>query len=362
MRTLLSASLKMVLRDRQALFWALAFPIMFLGVFRLFAFDTLSSVSVLVAADAPADPVQQSLLSALDSVEFLDVTLAEGPLDLESAQQVIDDGDTSAVLLVTSTGASGAGGGVAARLVHGINDPVGAAQTEAGVSSIVDGVNIGLQGAPPAIDYAATRVDGDTRSYFEFLGPGIIGMGLMNFATISLAGSLSRYREEGVLRRIRATPLPPWRFFTSVVAAHLVVAAMQVIVISLVAEAFGANVLRGGLPFLLLPVFGTLIFLNIGVIIAGRVRGRGAVEGAANAVTLPMMFLSGAFFPVDQLPEVVRWAVQLLPLTHLLRAMRAFVDGASVASQWPELVILGAWIAVTLVIARFAFSLEDDRT
>ena len=361
MKMLLGASLKMVLRDRQALFWALAFPIMFLGVFRLFAFDTLSSVSVLVAADAPADPVQQALVSALESVEFLDVTLAEGPLDLDRAQQTIDDGDTSAVLLVTSNGASG-GGGVAVRLVHGINDPIGAAQTEAGVASIVDRVNIGLQGAPPAIEYTATRVDGDAWSYFEFLGPGIIGMGLMNFATISLAGSLSRYREEGVLRRIRATPLPPWRFFSSVVAAHLVVAVIQVLIISLAAEALGANVLRGGLPFLLVPVVGTLIFLNIGVIIAGRVRGRGAVEGAANAITLPMMFLSGAFFPVDQLPEAVRWAVQVLPLTHLLGAMRAFVDGASVASQWPELVILGGWIVGTLVVARFAFSLEDDRT
>lgn len=111
---------------------------------------------------------------------------------------------------------------------------------------------------------------------------------------------------------------------------------------------------------MLVAVAGTLIFLNIGAIIAGRVRGRGAVEGAANAITLPMMFLSGAFFPVSQLPEVVGWAVQALPLTHLLAAMRAFVDGDSVASQWPELLILAGWIAGTFLVARFSFSLEDD--
>ncbi|MQC16801.1 MAG: ABC transporter permease [Chloroflexi bacterium] len=355
MRPLLGASIKMVVRDRQSVFWALAFPIIFLGIFRLFSFDSISAAELLVAADAPDTPAQQALLQGLEGAEFLDVTVTEASLDLAGAQVAINDSDTDAVLLVSAEGDQ-----ALARLVHGINDPIGAAQIEAGIASILDNVNLALQGGSPAIVFESSRVDAEGFSYFEFLGPGIIGMGLMNFATISLAGSLSRYREEGVLRRIRATPLAPWKFFSSVVVAHLCVAATQVVVISLVAEALGANVLRGGLPFMVIAVAGTLIFLNIGVIIAGRVRGRGAVEGAANAITLPMMFLSGAFFPVSQLPEVVGWAVQALPLTHLLAAMRAFVDGDSVASQWPELLILSGWILGTLLVARFSFSLEND--
>lgn len=355
MIALLSASLKMVVRDRQALFWALAFPIIFLGVFRLFSFDSFATIDLLVVVEEEASPTQQALVTALDDVTFLEVSRSEAVLDLAAAEEEIDAGRATAVLFVSSEGS-----GVVAHLVHGIADPIGASQTEAGIGSVVDQVNIALLGGVPPIRYEAARLDARGWSYFEFLGPGIIGMGLMNFATISLAGSLSRYREEGVLRRIRATPLKPWRFFASVVGAHLGVAAVQVVVISLVAEALGANVLRGGLPFMLLAVAGTLIFLNLGVIIAGRVRGRGAVEGAANAITLPMMFLSGTFFPVSQLPEAVGWAVQALPLTHLLAAMRAFVDGASVASQWPELLILGGWVAGTFVAARFAFSLEDD--
>ena len=141
--------------------------------------------------------------------------------------------------------------------------------------------------------------------------------------------------------------------------AHVTVAAIQVVVIALVAELLGANVLRGGIAFLALAVLGTVIFLNIGVIVAGLVKGRGAVEGAANAITLPMMFLSGTFFPTSQLPDVVRPAVQATPLTHLLTAMRALVEGESVASQWPQLLVLLAWILGTFVVARFSFSLDD---
>ncbi|MEX2445844.1 MAG: ABC transporter permease, partial [Dehalococcoidia bacterium] len=180
------------------------------------------------------------------------------------------------------------------------------------------------------------------------------------FATISLAGSLSRYREEGVLRRIRATPLPPWRFFSSVIGAHLLVAFVQVLVLALVAEALGGNVLRGGVPFILVAVFGTLIFLNLGVIIAGRVQGRGAVEGAANAITLPMMFLSGSFFPTSALPSAVQPFVELLPLTHMLTALRGLaLDGDSLIEQWPALAVMALWVLGTFALARVAFSFEE---
>ena len=185
-------------------------------------------------------------------------------------------------------------------------------------------------------------------------------MGLMTFATISLAGSLSRYREEGVLRRIRATPLPPWRFFSSVLGAHILVSLMQVIVLAIVAQLLGGRVFNGGIWLILVAVYGTVIFLNIGVIIAGRVHGRGAVEGAANAITMPMMFLSGSFFPVSSLPAAVQPIVALLPLTHMLNAMRALaLDHESILEQWPELLIMTAWVVGTLLLARWSFQYRD---
>ncbi len=355
MSKLLGASLKMVVRDRQSVFWAIAFPIMFLGVFRLFSFDSFGTTELLVVPQPEPSVAQQTLIAALGDVDFLDVSTTSG-LGEGAARDEIEDNRADAVLLLSDTPQ----GTVDARLLHGISDPIGSSATVAGISSVVDNVNLALRGGDPPIAFLSERIDASgSTSFFEFLGPGIIGMGLMNFATISLAGSLSRYREEGVLRRIRATPLAPWRFFASVVGAHLVVACVQVVVLALVAEALGANVLRGGFWFLALAVFGTLIFLNLGVIVAGRVRGRGAVEGAANAITLPMMFLSGAFFPVSQLPEVAQAAVQALPLTHLLRAMRALVEGASIMEQWPEVLILVAWALGTLLVARLSFSLRD---
>lgn len=354
MNRLFAASLKMVVRDRQSVFWALAFPMIFLGVFRLFSFDSAPATSILVSTEGAPTPQQDVLIAALSDAEFLEVQTTTA-LDEAEAKEMLEDEDYDAVLLV-----SGVDGEQQARLLQAVSDPVGSSFVVAGVASIVDAVNASLTGVPPAISYVAENVEGDDVSFFEFLGPGIIGMGMMTFATISLAGSLSRYREEGVLRRIRATPLRPWKFFGSVVGAHLVVACVQVVVLAVVAQVLGANVLAGGVWFIVVAVFGTLIFLNIGVIIAGRVRGRGAVEGAANAVTMPMMFLSGSFFPTDSLPSVVQVAVEALPLTHMLRALRALVDGQGIVSLWPELLVMTLWVVGTFAVARVSFSLRDQ--
>jgi ABC-2 type transport system permease protein len=289
-------------------------------------------------------------------VDFLDVTVTPG-LTEDDARALLEENEANAVLLVPDVPMEQT---AQALLLHNISDPIGSATTVAASASVVDQVTLELTGAPRSVELTEQRTEGGGNSYFEFLGPGIIGMSLMLFATINLAGSLSRYREEGVLRRIRATPLPAWAFFSAVVGAHLIMTLVQLIVLIAVAEVLGANVLRGGVWLLVVALIGTLIFLNIGVIVAGRVRSRGGVEGAANAVTLPMMFLSGSFFPTSALPDAIQPLVQALPLTHMLAAMRGLtLDGESITAQGPQLLVMAGWIAVTFVLARMSFSFSD---
>ena len=72
------------------------------------------------------------------------------------------------------------------------------------------------------------------------------------------------------------------------------------------------------------------------------------------------MFFAGTFFPVDSLPGPVQWIVQLLPLTHLLEAMRAVsLDGERLWDQAPEVAILLGWVVGSFFVARRVFRLED---
>ena len=355
-RTLLGASLKMVLRDRQSIFWALVFPMILLGVFRLFSLGTAETTNLVVVADTRT-PAGAALVTALGRVEFLRVRIEPSITEAQVLDELTTKRADAALLLTPSTAPNQP---AHAELIDALNDPIASSVTMAAIRSVVDGTNLALTGVPRAIELTSRSARVQRTTFFQFLGPGIIGMGLMTFATISLAGSLSRYREEGVLRRIRATPLPPWRFFSSVLGAHIIVSLVQVLVLAVFAQVLGARVFNGGIGFILIAVYGTVIFLNIGVIIAGRVHGRGAVEGAANAVTMPMMFLGGSFIPTSALPAAMRPFVEVLPLTQMLHAMRALaIDNESFVQQWPALLVMTAWVIGTLLLARWSFSYAD---
>ena len=356
MRILLGAQVKMLVRDRQSLFWALVFPLMLLGIFRLFSFDSFAEED-LVVSDRSGVAAGASLEAAVAVLDFLEVEARSGLSD-EAAHELLDDGDADAVLLIGPPAASG--GPLAAELLHAIDDPGRLAALRAALGSVVDDVNIGLTGAPRAVELTTRASGASETTYFDFLAPGIVGLALLTFSTIGLASSLARYREEGVLRRVRATPLPPWRFFGSLVGSYVLLAVVQIVLLVFFATVLGADVLEGVLALALFALVGNLVFLNLGVVVAGLVHGRYAVEGAANAITFPMMFLSGSFFPTSALPELVQRLVELLPLTHMLRAMRAVsLDGASVWSQAPELAVLLAWVALSGLLARAVFRLQD---
>lgn len=355
MRLLLRAQVRVLLRDRQSLFWAIVFPLIFLAVFRLFSFDAFGETELALGGETETR-VGAALADGLAALDFVDLEVAPG-LDEAGALARIDADEIGAALIV---GPAAADGTQAVELLHGLRDPLAASPLEAAIASVVDGVNVQMTGAPELLQFSARAAGEEGTSFFEFVAPGIIGMGLMTFSTISLAASLARYREEGVTRRLRATPLRPWRFFAAVVGSYLLVAFVQVVVLLLFAQLLGVSLLGSTLPFLVLALLGNLVFLELGVVVTGLVHGRYAVEGAANAVTMPMMFLSGTFFPTDALPRPVELAVEALPLTHLLRALRdVSLDGESLWAQGPEVAVLLGWVAGTFLVARRVFRLDD---
>jgi ABC-2 type transport system permease protein len=106
--------------------------------------------------------------------------------------------------------------------------------------------------------------------------------------------------------------------------------------------------------------FANLIFLNLGFAAAGRAANPDAAQGIANAIALPMMFLSGTFFPTETLPVIVQWIVKFLPLTPLLEAIRTVsVEGEPITAVGPQIAALTAWVVVSYVIANRMFRFEE---
>jgi ABC-2 type transport system permease protein len=102
-----------------------------------------------------------------------------------------------------------------------------------------------------------------------------------------------------------------------------------------------------------------LIFLAMGFGIAGWAKNEDQAAPVANLVSLPMLFLSGVFFPREAMPDVLRSITGFMPLTYVNEALRGVMnDGAALVDLGPQLLGMGVWAVISFVVAVWLFKWE----
>ena len=351
---LIVANLKMLVRNRQALFWAVAFPLIFVVVFGLFQVGDFSTSSIGVVDDAQ-DPLSRQLVDQLRQVDQFEV---EEFQDLEAAKEALEDGDLDNVLVIPQGLAGSIGGGdpVVLTLVFEEGDPTSLRGVGI-MGRFLDQVNLRLVEAPNLLELRAQGLLANPVDYFDFLLLGLVGMGVMTFSIIGIATVMALYKEQKILKRILATPLPVRTFFVGMIIAYLVVSVGQTaIILGAGVLLFDATIHGSYLYIGLLVVLGNLIFLSLGFIVGAVAKNVQAASGLGNAVALPVMFLSGTFFPIDDLPVALSTVVQYLPLAPLLEALRGVALDAKPFWEFPrELALLAGWVVVSSLVAVRVF-------
>ncbi|MBI4233947.1 MAG: ABC transporter permease [Chloroflexi bacterium] len=351
------ANLKMLLRNRQALFYALVFPLIFVVVFGLFRLDRPTPITIAVM-DHAQDEISQVLIDNLKGIERFKLQLET---DEALARGKLADGKFGYLLVIPEGLArqvqQGPGGqGAALTLVYDRGD-ISAGIIISTISRFLDRMNLQLAQAPPLVELKAESALARQAGYFDFLLPGLVGMGVMNFAIIGIAVAMAQYREQKILKRILTIPLKVRTFFLAQIGAYLILSVVQAAVILAAGMVlFGGKMYGNYLWFFLLVVSGNIVFLNLGFIVGAYAKNVNSASGLGNLVALPMMFLSGVFFPKEGLPPVLATVVEYLPLSPLLDAMRGVALEAKPIWGYPwELAILGGWIVVTSVVAVRSF-------
>src|SRR3990170_1482920 len=188
---------------------------------------------------------------------------------------------------------------------------------------------------------------------------GIVGMTVMQLGLFSVAFGFVQLKRTGALRRLFATPTSPVYFLGAQVASRLIIASFQVAILFGVGIWFGLQMFGDYASLAVIVLLGSVIFLAIGFAIAGWAKNEDQAAPVANLISLPMMFLSGVFFPRDAMPEFLANVTQFMPLTYVNEALRAIVnDGASLAALGPQLLGMGVWAVITFVLAVRLFRWE----
>ena len=287
-------------RDRQAIFWTLAFPLIFVTAFGLFDIggDDVS-VHTVAVVDYAGNDFSHGIVADLDALESFEVALRDDPA---VARREIREGDLRYLMTIPADIAERVEAGRPAAVSFVFDETRSDAFAVLGqVQRFLDQQNLDLVDAPKPIVFAPEGVrteHTDDWDYFNFLLPGLLAMGVMNFSIIGLATVLATYRERRIFKRILATPMPVSVFFTSMISSNLVLTLVQSGILLAAGVFLFDGSVRGSLAqFFLIILLGNLIFLSIGFITGAFARSAQAAAGMGNAVALPMMFLAGTFFP-----------------------------------------------------------------
>jgi ABC-2 type transport system permease protein len=190
----------------------------------------------------------------------------------------------------------------------------------------------------------------------DYLLTGMIGYGVIATAFAGLAIVLVIRRENGVLKRLRGTPLPAWMYITAVLLTTLIAfAVMCLCLIALAMILFGASFPKAPASLVATVVLGGASFAALGVAVTGFIRRAEGASAVINAIYLPVAFISGAFFSQEHFPGVLRKVADVLPLTYFIDLVGdVMLKGTQIWSEPKDVAVIAAWgVAGALLSLRY---------
>jgi ABC-2 type transport system permease protein len=351
------ANIRSYVRDRAALFWTLAFPLIFIFMFGFIFQSGGESRLTLGWVDEDTSQAATQLREGFDSQEGTELVDAAQ----DDALARMREGDVDAVIVVPAgygeAVAAGAAGQGAPTPIVVYTDPSRSnlvASVYQSVQAVLGVVNLG--GRPPLVVPQAETLQTENLNFISYFVPSMLGLSVMQvgiFAAIPLVAD----REKLILKRLAATPLRRWQLVGSNVLMRLLIALVQaVIIIGVGVAAFGVQIVGSLLLAGAFIALGAMAFLALGYVLASFARTEDSANGMTSVVQFPMMFLSGTFFPLEQMPEFLRAIARVIPLTYLSDALRqVMVGGSAFAPLWLCALVLVGWLAICFAIASRTF-------
>jgi ABC-2 type transport system permease protein len=204
----------------------------------------------------------------------------------------------------------------------------------------------------------------DRQSDLDVIVPGIAGMSVMSTTFSALAYKITFLREEGVLKRVRGTPLPGGAYLGGIMASEITNTAIQIGIIVVSGRVFfGIDWPKNGLELAVFVAVGVVCFGALGVALAHAIPNFDSAAAYVNAAFLPVLFISGVFYDVDNVPRFLRDIAEALPLKHLIDGLSgAMVTGRGLGDNLSGLAVLGVWAVAGLLVAIRGFTWEQRRS
>jgi len=226
------------------------------------------------------------------------------------------------------------------------------------VTAVVQYMNKGLSNATDTI--IPESVVSNNFSYIEFFIPGLIGLTVMTSAVFGSIADENEYKQKGIIRKLSTTPITRSEWIFSTMIYQLFLAAISTLLILVVGYiAFGA--------VMLLNIFSPIIvvatafaFSGLGMLVGRLAKDAQSSAALANVITFPMMFLSGSFFPMEQMPSFLQTFAKVLPLYYVNQGMRESMIFNNPAAAGFNALVIGVFAAVVFALGVYLTTWKQD--
>lgn len=194
----------------------------------------------------------------------------------------------------------------------------------------------------------------------DVLLPGIAGMSIVSTTFVAIGHNLTFLREQGILKRLRGTPMPTGSYLAALAGHAVTNAIVQLLIVIVAGEVvFGIGWPQDWLSLAVFATAGVACFALLGVALVHAIPNADSAPAYVNLAFLPLIAISGVFYDAEESPAFLRDIAEALPLTHLIDGLSgAMVTGAS---HWSDLIVIGIWTAGGAMLAVRGFSWEAKR-
>jgi ABC-2 type transport system permease protein len=194
--------------------------------------------------------------------------------------------------------------------------------------------------------------------------PGIAGLAVMSTTFTALAYNMVFLREQGVLKRMRGTPMPSGCYLLGIAGNAITNTALQIAIIVVAGRVFfGTGWPRDWGELFLFVSVGVLCFASLGVAFSHAIPNFESTAAYVNAVFLPVILVSGVFYDAAHAPGFIKGIAQALPLTHVIDGLSgSMVKGTSIGANITALGVIALWAVLGVALAIRGFSWEQRRS
>jgi ABC-2 type transport system permease protein len=358
--TFAKIDVKRLFRDKVAIFFVFVFPLIFLLIFgTIFKGDSNISFRVALLQESNSE-FAKKFAAEIKKNDVFEVD--EKVTTLNGAKEKMNRGQMEATIILPKGFGdikNGTPAGQAKVVYDQSNEQAGRT-----LSSVLEGAfkQVNAQFVdlyvPFGVELESTATKGLTQ--FDYTFSGILGFTLLSLGIFGPTTVFPRLKQRGVLRRYHTTTLKPWQYFTGNVISNMVIGLLAVIIMYVTALLFFDLNMRGSyLNLGIVVLLGTTLLFGIGLAIGGWAKNENQAAPLAQLATLPMMFLSGVFFPTFLMPELLQQITKYIPLTPIVDSVRLIItEGKTVMDLGPQMAVMLVWLVVIYIVAFKVFRWE----